>query len=96
MGRPVLMNPDIMSTCITPTPPGERFLKGVAISVWQNAPCQTSQWTNFAKRFTLEAATRRLLHGWSKDHPDYNLDISPDFWNRCDAVGGLLCGECGW
>lgn len=63
------------------------FLKGVAISVWQNAPCQASQWSRFSKRLSLETAKHRLLHDWSRPHPEHDLDLTPDFWNR--LVWGL-------
>jgi hypothetical protein len=54
----------------------ERFLKGVAISCWQNAIDHGSQWTSFVhslwpfKRF-----------GWRNFKGDH-VGLSTNFWDR--------------
>ncbi|GLC50285.1 hypothetical protein PLESTB_000362600 [Pleodorina starrii] len=57
-------------------PAERRFLKGAAISVWQNSPDEASQWTAFARR---PHNLLERLRGKSKQHA---IDTSPDFWNR--------------
>lgn len=64
-------------------PAERRFLKGAAISVWQNSPDEASQWTAFARR--PHNLYERIL-GKSKQ---MCIDSFPDFWNRY-ANRGLL------
>ncbi|KAG2450444.1 hypothetical protein HYH02_004946 [Chlamydomonas schloesseri] len=54
----------------------ERFLKGAAISVWQNSFDEASNWTAFALKPHSLAERMR-----GKD-PQLRMDTSPDFWNR--------------
>ncbi|GLI65460.1 hypothetical protein VaNZ11_008810, partial [Volvox africanus] len=57
-------------------PAERRFLKGAAISVWQNAPDEASQWTAFARR------PHSLLERLRGKNKQLAIDTSPDFWNR--------------
>ncbi|GIM00686.1 hypothetical protein Vretimale_5626 [Volvox reticuliferus] len=69
--------PDNASTAKRIELPAERrFLKGAAISVWQNAPDEASQWTAFARR------PRSLLERLRGKNKQLAIDTSPDFWNR--------------
>ena len=60
-----------------PDPPGDlesRFLKGVAISTWQNSGDGASNWTAFAERTTCCG-----LRGTVEDG---NAGKFPNFWDR--------------
>ncbi|PNH02539.1 Beta-galactosidase, partial [Tetrabaena socialis] len=53
-----------------------RFLKGAALSVWQNSPDEFSQWTAFALR---PHSLRERLAGKCRQ---LRIDSCSDFWNR--------------
>ncbi len=54
-----------------------RFLKGAAISVWQNCGDKASNWTRFAKqRWPFR------YFGVSSIRGKYNIDVNSDFWNK--------------
>ncbi|KXZ56250.1 hypothetical protein GPECTOR_1g218 [Gonium pectorale] len=55
---------------------GSKFLKGCAISVWQNSPDEQSQWSAFAKK------PHNVLERIRGKSPQLKIDKSPDFWNR--------------
>ena len=64
-----------------------RFLKGVAVSVWQNSGDPDSNWTRFAKS--------RWPFSWfgvSTIRGKYNIDTCSDFWNKCVVVAGRGLG----
>lgn len=55
----------------------KRFLKGAAISVWQNCGDKDSNWTRFAKqRWPFR------YFGVSSIRGKYNIDVNSDFWNN--------------
>lgn len=54
-----------------------RFLKGAAISVWQNSGDDDSNWTRFAKsRWPFRSFGVSAIRG------KYNIDKCSDFWNK--------------
>eukprot|EP00198_Chlamydomonas_reinhardtii_P011511 XP_001700848.1 predicted protein [Chlamydomonas reinhardtii] len=53
-----------------------RFLKGAAISVWQNSFDEASNWTAFAVK------PHSLAERFRGKDPQLRLDTCPDFWNR--------------
>lgn len=58
-------------------PRGPRFLKGVAVSVWQNTGDPDSNWTRYAKqKWPLGFLGVSTIRG------KYNIDTNTDFWNR--------------
>lgn len=85
----------------TPHHEGKKFLKGVAISVWQNSPDSgASQWTHFARRQHARTCAggeagrllRTLLGGGkgpgNGGDPDYCISHHSDFWSRWECGNG--------
>ncbi|KAG2486953.1 hypothetical protein HYH03_014450 [Edaphochlamys debaryana] len=67
-----------------------RFLKGCAISVWQNSPDTASQWTQFALK------PHSMLERVAGKNPQMRIDKgSPDFWQRYedDIAAARLLGS---
>jgi hypothetical protein len=63
---------------------GPRFLKGVAISVWQNTGDPDSNWTRYAhSRWPFRSFGIPAIRG------KYNIDVNTDFWNRYIGRLGL-------
>lgn len=69
----------------------ERFLKGVAVSVWQNSGDAGSNWTRFAKgRWPFSWLGVSAVRG------KYNIDTCSDFWNKLSRPWGFLLAACVW